>query len=467
MGAGPKGHVARLAWLLCIGQSVVFADVANNAQTKKSTGISLIELERAAERHYPSVHAARHAVMMAEARMSEARWSPFFQFIASAGMGWSPEVRGSPIFSQDSQLPIRNDWKPIVGGSVAGMVPIYTFGKISGARDAAGAGIEASQADASRVRRQLQYDVRRAYFGLRVALDLQQMLDEGQDKLKKGVEALEAKIKKSEGDTTEMDRWRLASTLAEVTSRASEVDRLKGTAQEALRILTGIQKPEVPECIVEPAHYELSMLEHYVNTALLKRPELKMVAAGVKAREAQKSIATGNLLPDFGLQLGASKSYAPGITDQTNPFIIDQANYQTLSVALGARWSLDVPGNLARRKHAEEQLNQALAQQGEARKGVELEVVNIFYLLKDAARREEAWRSGKKEARAWFIAAGQAYQLGTIEAREFVDAIRAYFTARASYMEAVREYNTQLANLERAVGIQLLQAKQWETPCEE
>ena len=81
------------------------------------------------------------------------------------------------------------------------------------------------------------------------------------------------------------------------------------------------------------------------------------------------------------------------------------------------------------------------------RDGIRLEVIATYEQLRDADRREVAWARGERQTRSWFVAAGQAYQVGTIEPRELVDAMKSYFTNRFNHLEAVREFNTAAAAL--------------------
>jgi outer membrane protein TolC len=94
-----------------------------------------------------------------------------------------------------------------------------------------------------------------------------------------------------------------------------------------------------------------------------------------------------------------------------------------------------------------------------------LEVTTIYEQMEDAHRRERAWAGGEKETRAWFIAAVQGYQIGTLESRDLVDAVRAYFNARFSHIQAIRDLNTATAELERVSGLGPSEASAWEPDC--
>ena len=444
----------------------VFGPASASAQEGAEPRVyTLAELTREAERTWPSIRAARHQLRAANARLDEAIVSPFFQFEATAGVTLAPEARGTSTFSPDPQLPLDNPWRPVVSIGIEGAIPLYTFGKLDAARAAARAGVRAAEQERERARARLVYDVRRAYYSLQLALDTLQMIGEGQGRLEDAVERLEERIEAGDPDVNEHDRWRLSTTVAEIEARRSEAVRLERTARAALGTLTGVRRFRIPDCPLEPIDVEERPLAYYLREAGALRPELDQLAAGVRAREANLSATEARFLPDIALALSASHSYGPGVTDQTNPFVIDRANYTSLGAALVARWSLDLWGNSYRVERAENELLETRARVDEARLGVALEVSNAYEELADAGRREDAWARGHRDARSWFVASAQAYQVGALEPRDLVDSIKTYFTARFSHLQAIRDYNLAAANMERVTGMRLLPASGWEMDC--
>lgn len=427
--------------------------------------LDLAALLSRAERRWPGLAAAQHKIAAAEARLEEAWVSPFFQLNATGTFAMAPGARGTPTFSPDSQLPIDNPWGPSLGIRVEGAIPVYTFGKLGAARDAARAGIRAAEEERERTRAQLRLDVRRAYFALGLALDAQQMMGEGRSKLDRAVRRLDERIAADDPDVNEMDRWRLAATLAEIEGRASEADRLGRVSHEALEVLSGEDDFDVPDCSIAPVTIPARPLSWYQQAARLHRPELGLLRAGMGARDAATTAARAQYFPDLALALSAGLTWTPGITNQSNPFIPDPANAPSLGAGLVARWSLDLYGTSRRVARAEEELLEVRDRLDEAGAGIDIEVANVFEELADARRREEAWGRGHRETRAWFVAAAQAYQVGTVEPRDLVDAVRAYFSARFAHGQAIHDVNVATAKLERATGVELLAASAWEPAC--
>jgi outer membrane protein TolC len=469
-------NVSRLLILVCLsGALSATAALAQEHEADAESGdgerrrpvLDLAALTYAARENYPRLRAARHKVVAAEAQLDEALVSPFFQFSGTAAITIAPEARGTPIFSPDSQLPLDNPWRPIVVVGASGALPIYTFGKIDALHDAARAGVRAANRERQVHRDRVEFDVRRAYYGLQLSLDIQQMISEGADKLREAEEQLLEMLDSGDDSVQEQDRYRLATARAEMEARRSEAVMLERTTRHALTTLTGIDEFEVPECPLQPLELDPRPLREYQAAAEGGRPELEMLEAGIDAREANVEATRARYYPDLAITAAASYSYGPGIADQSNPFIIDQANFASVGAGLVARWSFDVWGNYHRVRRAEAELHELISLADEARRGVSLEVANAWEGLADARRREQAWEDGHRQARRWFISAGAAYSVGTVEPRDLIDAAGAYFRARTEHLKAINDVNAAIADLQRTTGTQILPAGGWEVRCEE
>jgi outer membrane protein TolC len=426
------------------------------------------EFTRAAILRYPGIKANEADIAAAQARLNEARLSPYFQWEGTARFFVAPGARGTPIFSPDPQIPFGNRWGP--GGEVgiqAG-IPIYTFGKLRGVKDAARAGIKSAEHERDKTLNRVVFDVRRAYFGVQLSLDLQAMISEAKDKLRDTVEKLRARLEADDPRAKQADFFRLAAALSEVESRESEALRLEGSARQALEILTGLKPAIVPECALEAVQSDVIELGDQVDNALENRPEMHQLGAARSARDANLKIKRAGYLPDIILALAASFARTPGITDIENPFVIDRGNFRGAFAGLVAKWSLDFAGTNARVKAAKAEIQSLKSKTAEAEQGIEIEVTTIYEHLQDAKRRLASWTRSEREARKWFISSAQGYEVGTMDSREYVDSITAYFKARSNRLMATAEYNLAIAGLEKTTAVPLLPEKGWRpADCEE
>ncbi|MCZ6807734.1 MAG: TolC family protein [Deltaproteobacteria bacterium] len=457
--------MARFCALAVIGLASLGVSVRVTGEEAPNTRVyHLDEYTAAAIQRYPSLRAAKADIAVAHARLNEAKLSPFFQFQGRATFFVRPKASGTPIFSPDSQLPFSNPWGPGVELFVEGGIPIYTFGKYRAGKTAARAGIKTAEQERVKTLNQVVYDVRRAYFGTQLSLDLQSMISEGKGKLTKAVEKLEARLNADDPRVKQVDYWRLLSTLSEIESRESEALRLEASARVALEILSGIKPAIVPECALEPVKSEILELSEHLDRALANRPEVEQLNAAKSAREANLVVKRAGYLPDIILALAANFASTPIVTDIDNPFIIDRGNFRAAFAGLVAKWELDFAGTNARIKAAKAEIESLKAKTEEAHRGIELEVTALFEHLQDSKRRMNSWARAERETRKWFISAGQGYEVGTMSAKDLEDSIEGYLSARSKHLMAIAEYNLAIAGLEQATGVPLVDPKGWRPP---
>ncbi len=421
-----------------------------------------------AGRRWPEVDAAVEALRAAEARLGEARWSPWLQARVQGGLAVAPEQRGTVWSSPDSQLPLSNPWRPVASVSLRGTVPLYTFGKLSAAREAAEAGVAAERARGLAVRRRLRHRVLQAYFGLQLALDAGSLLGEAEGWLRRARRRLQRLLASEEAEEAAPgDEHRLAVASAALRARRASVRRLEQVARDGLSVLLDVEGAtlRIPDCPAEPVSLPRRSVSAWQRLAEASRPELEAVRAAVAARGAALRGARAAWWPDLALGYQAGVSWAPGITDQRNPFVRDPANYQDLSAALVLRWSLDPLGNLYRGRRAEALLGRDRARFEALRRAVRLEVAEAWGAYREAAEREAAWREGARQGRAWAVGALQGYEVGAGNVKELVESLRAYLEARWSLLQAVHDRNVAASRLWNAVGAPGAPPGGWQPPC--
>ncbi len=420
-----------------------------------------------AERRWPEVAAASEALRAAEARLGEARWSPWFRAHLEGGFALAPQQRGTVWTSPDSQLPLSNPWQPVASVSLRGVVPLYAFGKLSAARDAAEAGVAAERARGAMVRQRLRHRVLQAYFGLQLALDAASLLGEARGWLRRANAHLAERREEEEEGVDPADVHRLALASAALQGRSASVQRLERSARAALAVLLG--RPEeavrIPDCPAEPVTLPERSPSGWWRLAEASRPELASLRAVASAREAALRGARAAWWPEVGFGYRAGVSWAPGITDQRNPFVRDPANYRDLSAALVLRWSLDPAGHWFRSRRAEALLARERARLEAARRGIRLEVSEAWNAYREAVERETVWRRGAREARSWVVGALQGYEVGAGSAKELIEALKAYLEARWSLLKAVYDRNVAASSLWTAVGASGAPPGGWQPRC--
>ena len=411
---------------------------------------SLPRILELADGNHPNIAMARSKVAQARAQLDEAHWAPFSQFKLTGGVAIIPTLAGNNVYSPNTDVSLTSSlgvgWR--VG--IEGVVPLWTFGKISNLWEAADANVKLNEATVERDRDAVRVDVRRAFFGLQLARDSQLLLKDVRGAIEKGQAALQKQIDKDEGDP--IDLLKLQTYASELDIREAEASRYVTVALAGLRFYTGVPDLDIADEPIHPPKHQLGHVTRYLQAAGLYRPEMAMVKAGLNARQAQVQLARSGLFPDIGIGLQLGLSAAPQIADQINPFVVDPGNYFHYSAALVFQWKLDFLPQTAKIRFAESQLDEIRAQQRFALGGVAAEVEQAYAEVIDWKKRVDIYAKAVQTAKRWLVMVQQGIDVGTIADKELLDPAKAYALNRFNQLNAIMELDLAMSRLAKATG---------------
>ena len=404
-----------------------------------------------AEQNYPRVAEAKARLSQKQAQLFQAKTAPFSEFTATGGLGIAPTVRGTAVYSPDSDASLSQNMGLAWQIGIEGVVPLWTFGKITNLWDAAEAQVHVGSHEIKKEKNDVKMSVRRAYYGVQLARDSLLLVRDAAKRMDSYIERLERKVEEGDGDDIEL--LKLKMHRAELEARESEARRQESIALAGLRFLTGVQGSfDIPDLPLRRSRHSLGPVAHYLAAARLFRPEINMARAGVVARQAQLRVEQSKYYPDLGIGLTAKWARGPEIVDQRNPFVRDDVNRLFYGAALVLRWKLDFLPQSARVAQAEAQLEELRATERYALGGVGVEVEQAFAEARDAAVRLDAYTRATGYARQWLIKVQQGIDIGTFEDEDLVDPAREYALKRFAQLSATFDYNVAVAKLGLATG---------------
>jgi outer membrane protein TolC len=443
---------------------VALALAGRPASAKKFTLPQLLELAR----DYPGLQASAAATAAMEAQVTEAKanWLPQGDILSL--LAPSPNVRCQPpragendptpcLTTSSAEASLRTiQWTQVFTRTEVKLIqPVFDFGKISAGIAAAKAGVEVARQREAGARADLEMNVRKAYYGLKFAREVLDMLDTGSGYVDDGQKQLEKDLAKGTGNATVTDKLRMKTVRAELDARILEAKRMQGVARESLRILIG---PEAPADIdVDDEPFEAPQIQerpvsYYEDIARASRPEVRMLEYAVRAKHALADLERRKEYPDLVLIGTAAFARAQGVDDPPNAFMSHYFNSTTAGVAAALRMQLDLGPKIARARKTAAEALEVEYRRAEALGGVLLDVRKAYGEMTEAQQRTDATAKGEKAGRAWIQAVSQNFTIGLAEARDFSDALIAFFNMRGRYLQSVFDLNVAISALGRAIG---------------
>jgi len=449
----PSSLASRLPSLLAPCLAIVAfaaASASVPAQALPAAGMSLPRILELADKNHPNVLMARARLKQVRAQLDEAHFAPFMQFKLTGGVALAPQLRGNNVFSPNTDASLTSSLGVAWRVGIDGIVPLWTFGKITNLWDAAGANVRVHEADVEKERDGVRYDVRKAFFGLRFARDARHLLADVKKELDKAETRAAAEAEKEDGDPIELAQ--VQTIAAEIEARGAEAERYEQSALAGLRFFTGVASLDIADLPLTSPRHPLGHVTRYLTAARLHRPEMQMARAGIDARTAQVRMARSALYPDVGLLLQAGISAAPEIANVLNPYVSDPGNYFRYGVALVFQWKLDLIPGEARVRFADAQLEEMRATEQLALGGVGTEVEIAYAEVNDWRKRADAYGKAVSAAKRWLILVTQGIDVGTKETKDVIEPAKSYALNKVNQLQALYEYNLAMARLARSTG---------------
>jgi len=396
----------------------------------------------------PKAKMSRGDVDAAAARVDEADAARYPRVKATLFGTASPKITciDSPSCTETEPRNFAFDFSGLFGSAQLDVTqPLYTFGKISHARSAARAGLDAQRALGDETAGDLAVDAARAYWGVKLARELGYMLDDGIEQIENAIKRMDERT--GEDAPTIQDRQRVAVLLAEAKVQRADADAGERQALAGLRALTGIPDADVDDT-------PLVAVDHPVPASATgaRRPQAVAAHAGAVAADQLADMSAAYYLPDLALVASAVFARAQGVEDPGSTFANDPYNRAGAGVVVALQWTLE-PWNVhARVARARAEANKAHALDELAATGARYDAETALAEARGAKTKVDAATEGEKAGRAWVTSVVQADAVGAAEAKDFADAYIAWFQMKARWAQAAFQWNVAVVRLGRAGG---------------
>lgn len=388
----------------------------------------------------------------AEARVDEADAARLPRAKATAYATISPEIRCvDDACTQTEPKNFALRFSGLFGSAQLDITqPLFTFGKITHARNAARAGLDAQRALADEAAGDLAVDAAKAYWGIKAARELGGMLDDGIDEIGNVVKDLDGgdgKKGKGKPEISIQDRQRISVLLAEAKVQRAEAQQAELQALAGLRVLVGVADADLDDA-------PLSAIERKLpdKASAERRPQAVAAAGGARAADELAGMATSQYFPDFAIVASGVIARAQGVDDPPSAFANDPYNRSGAGIVLGLQWTIEPWSTAARVARARAEAHKAKAQSELAALGARYDADNALVEASASHDKVTAAAEGEKAARTWLASVLQAQAIGTAESKDLADAYIAWFQMRARWAQAVFQWNVAVVRLDRAAG---------------
>jgi outer membrane protein TolC len=349
-----------------------------------------------------------------------------------------------------------NSWGPYFKLQAILAQPITTFGRYDAGKAAAEERLEVERARLTQTKNFIALQARTYYLlhvyarSFKPALDLAgRLINEAQEKA-------QDQFNEGTGSVTQVDLSKLKFGVVQLQQANVQAEMGAGLALAALKHIMGLPQdadieiadkslPLLPSDPLEP-------LDAWVQRAADQRPECAQLWHGQRAAAAFELSEKLSSNPTGFIALQADVNWTPMWPKQDNPFAADRFNTTTPGAAIGLQFSVDAAQTYARAYGAHGLVEQLEGLKKFASTGIPMEVRKAY---DDTVQARELTKLNDDEASAgkkWLVFAGAGYEAGTSEAKDVLEGLVAYMSAKRAYFDSLNTFHTAKATLLYASG---------------
>jgi len=450
--------------------AILLVLLAQAAPQKK--GLALRELQELARKNDPRAMQVVAQLENAQGKRDEANWA-FFPNFATTGYIAGP-TQEQKLKNGDNE-PNPTNPANLTPGSLGGgwfhgqqgvqghieaqaILPVWTFGKLTAAKRAAGHLVGATEALLQRARDQAAFDVARAYWGYQTSRNAETAVQKIRDRIKDAQQTAKKLMAEKSEQLTKSDSLKIDYLAEEIEAGLAGTLKNRALAVTGLRLLVGVPPGEdlaIAQQDLPTTAPPVPNSDEMLRRALQQRPETRAAQEAISARQALVDLAKAKLWPDFGIVGGFVFTETTNASNPTSAFTNNPFHAASGYIALGMQATFDVPQKLARLRQAEADLHEAAAMQVGAEQLVRLEIQQALGDLSEARVRVERFTRETELGKQLATQGGVAFDSGLGEAREFLEGTILYARADGERFKALYDAQLAWAALEKATGSEL------------
>lgn len=329
------------------------------------------------------------------------------------------------------------------GNTISVSVPIYTGGNLEGQLDQAKKKYKVAELEVMKNKQQLKLDTTIAYFNALEANDQLQVNQESFNNLTSHLKSVQSQF--DEGVVNKADVLR---SEVEVINAQQDIMKAKNNHKLAMVNLKNVMSLPITSEIklkddLDYQKYTLA-IDDCITYALKHRPDIIQAQNKIDIAQSGVKVAKSNNLPQVSFK--GSNNW------NDDKFPGWKQDYWMVSLAATVN-VFDSGLTKAKVKEAESSLNKAKGEVGQIQEDVTLEVSQAYLNLKVAEERIETSKNAVDKAQEVFRINEICYNEGVGKNLDVIDAQLALVKAKTNYNQALYDYNSNKAKLDKAMGI--------------
>lgn len=352
---------------------------------------------------------------------------------------------------------LDNDWENwalFTRAQIEAIQPLYTWGAIPSAIQAATFNAERVGYEAEIKSSSLEVQLAEIYVGLQLSNELELLVNDADELLDQAKAEIDSQLEQGGSDFTESDMFEFEVFELEYKGQKAQIQAIS-RQMDRLWVLATENLNAAPERFESIPDVSLPPFPDLLALAYDQRLELKAVNAGQQALEAGKRATLAERYPTIYLGLSASGAVTPNRPKQDNPFINNSTNYASARFGIGISQNLNFQSLRLKGERLSIQQEQLMETEQLLRQQIQLDVVQRLQEAETALSTLQSLESALVKTKEWVRHEQLNIDYGFGDVKKLVDALKKELELETSVMRAHHAWSMARIRLNHALGIPL------------
>ncbi len=330
-------------------------------------------------------------------------------------------------------------------------LPLYTFGKISNALEAAEKGVEVRRAEKDLSISGLRKEAASFYYSYVMSNDLRHVIELSLEKVSEAEEKLEQWLYEGKEGISQSD---LIKLRIEKERLLAALDKVKAT-QSVLDALfekvlgKGYSLKDEFMFLVEFPYTLEDIQAHLLRSS----PYQRLAVSGLGALEAMYKFEKSQFFPNIGIAGDYRIDYTSSVDDRGYPLPTSPYNGYGGEIGIGLEFNLNILDQVARMRKARAEWQAKMYEVSFAKETMLLELRRKYEDLEALASQVEHAKAAHKLAKGWMTTEMMNYEVGMFSTRDLVDAVKAFVESEYQLISAMYDYDMKVEEIINSVGL--------------
>lgn len=299
------------------------------------------------------------------------------------------------------------------------------------------------------------------YYNYLLAKEMIKIASDAQKKVDDAYEKMDEALEDDDPNVSQMDLLNLKAKMHVVKEGVIEAELGLKRVLLAIRFSLNMKEEDsfvAEDSILQPRAEPLPSLDEVRNMTINNHPELKQLAAGLRARRIQLDLAEAKLAPEFFVmgEIQYVKSWAGNRSImRKDAFAEDAVNKLDGMIGVGLRYNLNFWKSWETYRSARTNMRSLQLKEAYASNGLMAKAEEQYYQVLAAKEKMDALKESLRASEAILKGSAMQYDLDKSKTGDLVSAYTQNVTMQKDYYFAVCKYNIEFAELIAKIGMSL------------